>query len=353
MKLFLLYVRKSQYDGEDIYTEGHLYLLQKLVLSGIVDSAEIVIENGEHCDQVTMFGTTVRHVDSVNEILPSPGDIVWVRGGWKSWIPWIEQRRRERIWVMYYGANTGHERWPFWDVVLDDMIVQTRTEGERSNDSPRLRWPYRKPVWPGFCLGKGEIKYDLCVGASHVFDRKGQWRALQAIMRYGKPLRLVIPGGLVGRDEPTVRALQELATSGIETHFPGHVGREQLADIFRASRAFVYAGAGGQGDRSVIEAGLCGCPIMLYFTKNHARYVWENEAVTWVAKAPEDPVKMASELGVWLASLGMMSRKSISAHLMATGGVERCTQNLIPLLWFFRDNPQADRKQLIRVFGYE
>jgi glycosyltransferase involved in cell wall biosynthesis len=77
---------------------------------------------------------------------------------------------------------------------------------------------------------------------------------LEAFRRSGRKLRVVGSGQDLGR-------LQEYASSTIE--FVGAVGRERLREIFRESRAFIFAGVEDFGITPV-EALACGLPVIAY-----------------------------------------------------------------------------------------
>ena len=125
-----------------------------------------------------------------------------LRGAWKPWIPWIERYAPDH-WFLYYGANAGHHAWPWWDVILWDL----KEESKEGKDG-KLWWHYRKPVSPDFRL-KPDIpeKYDVCCGASHIYDRKGQFRILPICRKFkeltGRDLRVIMPGSFYSREKKT------------------------------------------------------------------------------------------------------------------------------------------------------
>lgn len=333
MQLTYLYVRSRHYELEKLQTDGHYELLRALVARGVVDRVRVVRESyafpGDH-QEIQEPGFEVSHVHDISSVTLDPGEVVWIRGGWKSWIPWIE-RHAQTHWIFYYGANTGHQSWPWWDVVLEDrhdnMVYPDRLG--------RLVWPFRKPIAPAFCAGPPQIPvWDVCVGASHIYDRKGQYRIIAVADQFqklaGRPLRCVIPGCFYSRERHT-EAMKALLRSGKYPyiHLPGMLPRTELVSVFQRSRFMYAATCGGQGDRCALEAGACGCRLIASLRKNHAPYVTEDYA--FVPSHPDKTDELAEYLAEELNKPDP-DRQEIAKYHDQNGGREAVIANLLPVL---------------------
>lgn len=345
MRLTYLFLRKRGYKVADMQTDGHFPLMQALVKEGYVDSARLVLENGRvgeyHvCDGVTIY----EYAGGIDAIELEPDEIVWVRGAWKSWIPWIT-RHQDSHWIMYYGANAGHAPWPYWDVVLDD-------ENGRSvwnEQTGRLYLDYRKPVHHIFEAHRVDRKYDLCIGASHIYDRKGQYRVFNVMKeyyrRYGEKLNCVMPGCFYSHEQHTEAMRRELP-NWPNVVMPGFVPREDLVNIYADSRIFIHQTDTGQGDRGPMEAGRCGCFVVVGSRRHHAPYVYSNPLYSAALESIADDD----------AVIDLIRRTRSVDHLGAAdyflreSGMDTAVMpRLRPLFEIFR---QPKDRGLLREYGY-
>jgi glycosyltransferase involved in cell wall biosynthesis len=290
-------------------------------------------------------------LDSVREIdyvaPPDKNTVVYVRGGFKPWLPWIKQVQANGNWCVFYAANTGRNCWPFWDIVFDDLSDKTRLV------KGRLFMAYRKPVNPCFRVLPGvKHVYDVCLGASHIFDRKGQFRSYRAVLayerKYGKKLQCILPGGFYQREKGT-----EAMRAELEAHpnivVPGTIERDELAEVYNASRIFMHTGYCGQGDRSVMEAGHSGCYLMVAHPPRHSPYVTSDWVTTTVLDDGHDPAKTADQLhGVLADSIQWWQRRLyISDYFRREGGVKEQSLPMFKRLFtFFKKHPFANREAL-------
>jgi hypothetical protein len=185
MRLVFFYLahRNAGFYFDFLATEGYYWLLKRMVETGIVDEVSVIIDSGQKLAPVDyMPGITGHVVPGIENTPLRDGDIIWVRGGWKSWFPFLSRLHEEQRWLLFYGANTGRERWPLWDVVFDDLSGRDYVDG-----AGRIHLDFRKPTNPEiFHPMDIDPKYDLCIGASHIHDKKGQWRGVQAAIAYQK-----------------------------------------------------------------------------------------------------------------------------------------------------------------------
>ena len=106
-------------------SEGYLYLLRRMLEEKIVDDIIIFIESSRGTGSTMYFNKIPCYV--VPEIAYAEryleeGDIIFARGGFRSWFSFLTRRKEEGKWLILYAANTGRARWKFWDIILDDLI---------------------------------------------------------------------------------------------------------------------------------------------------------------------------------------------------------------------------------------
>jgi hypothetical protein len=250
-----------------IKSEGYLLLLQTLLSDGVIDEVVIFIESTRSPGSTRIGNITVHvvpHIEHSKEFLRE-GDIIWIRGGFRGWHNFLVSLKGKH-WLMLYAANTGRERWPFWDVVLDDL-------GETRFDKlGRFFYDFYKPIPPKlFYYDPKFPKYDICIGASHIHEKKAQHKVVAAVRSYrslyGDNLKCVLPGryiGSFGRDLPTI-----IKEDGLNIEMPGMVTRQQLNEIFNQSCLTVFLTEGGQGDRGPMESLSAGTPVIIRNPKRH------------------------------------------------------------------------------------
>ncbi len=340
MNLVYLFLRKSGYPIRQMQTDGHYPLMERLVSEGVVDNVRVVMETGQDSHMSTAPGVEVITVrGGIDQFELDPGEVVWVRGGWKSWLPWIEKQKPNN-WFIYYGANTGHERWPHWDVVLDD-----EAEEKRITDDGRLWYPYIKPIHPLFrATNEDGRTYDLCIGASHIFDRKGQFHGFEMMQHYykmyGVKLRCIMPGGFYSHEKNTEAMKKELP-KWPNVVMPKVLPREKLKDIYKASRIFVHLTCCGQGDRGPMEAGNCGCHVVLGDGRHHAPYFQHSPLASWTAGSTTDYENICR----WIHNVPLEGKhERIANYFFSYQG--RVLPNLVPLFQFFKENPKPNRAAL-------
>jgi hypothetical protein len=331
MKLTYCYVRHRRFSQEQLQTDGHYTLIQELAKRGLIESAEIVLENYTAPAPAVLADLgRVQVIETPRIETVTPGDIIWVRGSWKPWIPWLEKHAPTR-WLIYYAANTGRGNWPWWDVVLWDL-----GGGSKLGQLGKLWWTYVKTVAPGFRNLDHEEKYDVCVGASHIYDRKGQYRILPIAKRFrelaGRDLKVIMPGSFYCRERQTQAMKTELlAGKWPNITVTGWRTRAQMVDVYNQSRWFYAATCGGQGDRCVMEAGMCGCRQIIGLPKNHAPYTYETPWVSFVPSGGPDDFESIAQ---FLAGPDPYhpTRREVAAYFRRFGGMDAAVESLRPLL---------------------
>jgi hypothetical protein len=323
-----------------------------MIADRVVDQIDVIIESFRHNGVVQYApGYQCRMVNAVTPAMAdemlAPGDLVWVRGGFKPWLAFIDHCRKTSRWLMFYGANTGNERWPFWDIVLDDLSGKA----PHIDGLSRLWLDYRKPVNPEiFKPVKTKPSFDLCIGASHIHDKKGQWRGVKAVRayreRFGKNLRCILPGGL-HRGVMTNGICAEIKSAGLDISMPGMVSRPELANIFNLSSVFCHLGSGGQGDRGPMEAMACGRSLIIGFPNYHANWISKSPNVL-VPNNPDDFNEIADLIHSQIKMPSVCEK--MAGHYSDQGGIDK---NGLPMMRriceFVQRHPVADRAVLVEL----
>jgi len=278
-------------------TEGFWYLFKRMLELGVVDEVLVFIDSWrsagilEYSDRFKCI--VVPSIEDAEEFI-KPKAIVYFRGGFKLWIPFIERVvNKAENWILFYDANTGRKRWPYWDVVLDDLID---TQHVTNN---KLYLPFRKPTHQEiFKLARKTRLYDLCIGASYVHDKKGQWQALDMVTAFqqifGKELTCVVPGGRWSGTQ-TVRVQRVIRRGIIRAAIPGMLKREEMPKVYNTSKLFIHMG-GGCNDRGMLEAMSCGVPCMIKYPTTHDPALMVDSSLVRIIENPNDPEAFAKEV---------------------------------------------------------
>ena len=366
MTLWYLYVRHRDYPISRMATDGHIDLIRWLLRNKVVDGATAVIDHFSLPQEeraVTPEGLVMLRRKGLDGVCPQPGDVVWVRGAWKPWIPWIEECVAKKIWLIFYDANTGHRGWPFWNVILSDLVderVESRGSNRGFQDSPHLALyqqkrpilPYPKPISEVFQPEPCEKRYDVVMGGAHIYDRKGQFRIFDAVVEYekiyGVKLRCALPGGFYNR-EPNTERMRKTLPQYPHIDYMVHMPRHALAHLFNSCRLYVDMAIGGYGNRGPIEAGMSGCPLVIGFPKNHASYAYSNPRVSAVPEDPRDSVSVAKTIHDMLEVCDER-REETRQHFEKHVSIDTCSGPLLKrILDFMRACPQADRARALEA----
>jgi len=260
---------------DDFAGEGYFKLLDALVKNETITDLKIFFESNVQpglASWVTgenVYCEVIPEIRFVEEYIDKD-TIIFARGGFKHWHDFL-LKYKGKNWLMLYAANTGRQRWTFWDIILDDL-----RDFHSIDKYGRYYFPFVKPINEDMFYPKNDtpIEWDFCIGASHIHDRKGQWRALEAIIEYNRKygeIRAVMPGA-PRRSIKTHEMLLRLdEMRWVET--PGHVHRTQLREILNGSKYFIHLGAHGQNDRGPLEALACGTSTIIASPGYHAPFL--------------------------------------------------------------------------------
>lgn len=350
MRLLYCYTKQDRSTTpQHFMADGRYWLMRRLVEEKIVDSVDVIVHGARigRCE-LSNKGVNYLTIRYMNDLHVAPGDVVWVRGGFKP-TAFYEKCVAQKAWLVFYGANTGRARWPFWDVVLSDLCGR-----ESFDKNGRLYLYYPKPINPNVFKPRGEKSiYDVCLGASHITDKKGQWMAIQAAIayfkQYQKPLRCVMPGA-VRRGVKTNLAMAEVRNHpGLRINLPGMVQRPNLADIFNKTRLFVHCGS-GQNDRGLLEAMRCGTPCYMTHPVYHDPFTYKMPGFNGIPMSSTQPEHIAKDIHDLLVN-PLPSRQEVFDYFEKNAGIETSIlPKLRRLFSFFRNNPVAIRADIRREY---
>ncbi len=341
---------REHFAGPQLLTEGFYFLFQQFIHCGFFDEILFVIESSKSPGHRRYHkGIEILVVPNLSCLhkFTRPDDIMWFRGGWRSWFPVIERYCDADHWILFYRANTNRGAWPFWDVVLDDLIEKPTVD-----QIGRFYYPIGKPTNTGmFYPAKVARKYDLCIGASHVHDKKGQWRVVDALVEYrklfGHNLKCILPGSFhngIGTNQ--IGAAKE--ENKLDIEFPGMLSRNDMVTAYNMSKLLVHSGVSGQGDRGPLEAMSCGCPVAIFKPEIHAPFVRScpyNFTIDF-----SDSIEAAKSIHAALRTInrhGEKWRAEVKAYYEAHNGIDEV---IIPqfkrLFDVIRPAEKADRRIL-------
>lgn len=287
----------APYYNDHFKGEGYFKLLGELKKQNIINELSVFYESNKgpgKADWIKNADCQVIPELRLMEKYIKEDTIIFVRGGFKHWHdPLLKYKNRN--WIILYAANTGRQRWEFWDVVLQDLQIVNYVD-----KSGRYWHHFIKPIdeemfYPDY---KAPPFYDLCIGASHIHDKKGQWRTIKVLQEYAKlyekPLKCIMPGSF-RRSLKTLEMIKFLETKGnlktkndFDVYLTGMLARHDLRTVFNTSKYFIHLGAHGQNDRGLLEALACGTPIILGSPQYHAELMHKNNKIVFIPKDMND-----------------------------------------------------------------
>lgn len=336
-----------------IETEGYLYILRRLLETKVFDEILIFIESnrspGHFKTSVGINGYVIPEIVRVDDYLKKD-DIIWARGGFRSWFNYLVPKKGKH-WLVLYAANTGRQRWKFWDVVLNDTMGKTTLEKRG-----RLFLDFKKPVNPKiFKLMNLERMYDICIGASYIHDKKGQWRVVKALIEYKrlfkKRLRCIMPGA-PRHGTYSSHIDDDIFNHNLNVNKPNkHYHRTEVAKIMNQSKIFIHAGSSGENDRGPLEALRCGCPVIIAYPKYHSPIVYSEPSISRVFKDPTNYKQMALEIKVFLENWTQEQSKLVTEYYEKVSGVETVIlPEMTALFQLMQENPIPNKEVFKGVY---
>lgn len=339
------YVQK---DG--LPTEGYFYMLKQMLNQSIIDELVIIIESGRGSGAIKLDGIPVYVIPNIkyaHEII-EPNDILFIRGGFRTWFIHLEKWKKDGHWLLLYAANTGRSRWTIWDIVFDDITGTTRVDS-----TGRLFFYFKKPINPDL-FHPISIKpiYDLCIGASFIHDKKGQWQAIKAVMEYkrlyGQNPSCILPGAF-RHSSRTNDMCQDVATNALNVYFPGMVSRRELGKIYNQSKVFIHMGTGGQNDRGPLEAMACGTQLIVAGTKNRAPFTYDNPETSQLITDVNDYKKIALQIKLGINTYSSDLKKNTAEYFQKNSGVDVVLNDMKHIFDMFRQFPKPNIEGLRKL----
>jgi glycosyltransferase involved in cell wall biosynthesis len=277
-----------------------------------------------------------------------PGDIIYVRGGFRSWFSLLDRVQNDH-WILFYGAATQRWRWLFWDVVFDDLNDTTYLDSKE-----RLHLAFQKPTNPDlFRPIEKDKRYDICIGASHIHDKKGQWRTVNALVEYRRrflrDLDCIMPGRFF-KGEHTNQIPKVIEDNELDRiEFPGMLQRTDMAEVYSRCKLYVHLATAGQNDRGPLEAMRCGTPSMIGFPRYHPPVLGKTPGISETAKNPDDPVQTAIDIHEMLNRLA--TKEEVFKFHEEKMGIESVILPFMDRLFsFLRRSPNKDRPSLWKEY---
>ena len=345
--------KATNYYVNFLKTEGYYYLIDNLLQEGIVDEVLVLIEcvRGAGCFEYKkgFSGFVTPEMWQARKFLRKD-DVIWCRGGHRTWFNFLNAAVDEGKWTICYAANTGRQKWTFWHVVFNDLDGRTWLDGRG-----RVQLDWKKPTNPEmFYPTEDEKVYDLCIGASHIHDKKAQWKTIDGLVEYkkifGKNLKCVLPGSFHhGVRSSTI--YDKISNNKLDVEIVGMLSRDELRVIYNKSRLFVHLGGGGQNDRGPLEAMRCGVPVVVETPGRHAPFI-PQMADNWVCKGANSPRVLAGDLHYYLKMLDHDVGRRVFEFYEAEAGMDTVIMpQMHKLFGILRQHPVADIRVLREEFG--
>lgn len=337
-------------------TEGFTYMWNKLIENKVVDEVLSVVESNRGPGSIFLGKNhTCLVIPHINQLKPllRDNDIIVARGGFRPWPPLLKEMNDTGHWVLFYRAASNRAGWPYWDIVLDDLIDHHLCEVGQ----PRLHFQFNKPVPPELFFYRPEVpkKYDILINASHIHDKKGQWRAINAAIAYQKAfkenLSICLPGGWYKGTE-TNQIQKRIKDYGLNVAIPGMVSRLELSKLFAQSKLYIHLGGAGQNDRGALEAMACGVPVILANTQFHAPFLYKDPKFSALVKDPNNFRDVAETIRKCLKGWWHPQRASDTAdyYRWANGVYEVVLPQMTKLLEYCMTHP-VNRAKIMEMYG--
>lgn len=345
----------NYYATTGLPTEGFYALLQEMRRRKIVDDVVIFIESargpGKFTNSSGIVTYTIPHISQIDKFIQND-DVMLVRGGFKSWFPMLTKWSAAKRWILFYRAATNRGNWTFWDVVLNDLIDKPFVDS-----IGRFHFKFNKPtVETMFFPKKYERLYDVCVGASHIHEKKAQWKVINMAVayreKYKKDLRMVLTGSFHGgensRQIPSI-----IKRNCLQVDMTGMLLRQQMIEIYNKSKLFIHVGTSGQNDRGVLEAMCCGTPVMLQHAQFHAPFTYKSK-YSFLTSSGDDPERFSVDVNQALSVVNEDWREKVYKDYIFNNGLANVViPQMERLFSVIKRNKTANRSLLPKEYENE
>ena len=349
----------EKYYIDNFRDECYFKMLEELLRQNVFDELKIFYESNLGAGlaqwisdsklQDRIYGEVIPEIRFVKDYIDD-NSVIFVRGGFKHWHDLLFSYKNKN-WLMIYAANTGRDKWTWWDIVLNDC-------GNRNfyiDRHERFYFKFTKPTnEERFYFKNIKPIYDICIGASHIHDRKGQYLVVRAIEELNKQnfkVNAVLPGSPRGGNF-TIQMMRKLDKID-NISYAGYLNKGALCQLFNESKLFVHMGNHGQNDRSIFEALACGTPIIYKSLQHHDselnKYFFRFEFENDVSKLAYE---IKSQLLLWNQNQKINTLEKYQQHFGFNKVVIPKMKKLIEFMFENRPNMEAKR-QLTNLFkGY-
>lgn len=333
----------DQYQ-ETYGTECYFKMFQSLLQKNVFTDLKVFFESNVTPGRADFVkGAECFVVPEIRLIEPfiEEDTILFVRGGFKHWHDFL-LKYKGKNWLICYAANTGRDKWTWWDIVFDDLKMANYVDKHE-----RYFFPFIKPTNEDIFNPKtSNLKYDICIGASHIHDKKGQWKTVLLLEtfkeKYGYYPTAVIPGSF-RRSAKTTEMIEKRWVQN-EIHFPGMLNKNQLADLFANCRLFFHLGAGGQNDRSILEAHACGIPVVFSNTSRFTPLLKNDFNSTFIFPQEETMEQWADRLFTILTQYEESKKWVRHITYLKRMGYSKVIDQLTVLFSFIKEKPNRNIK---------
>ena len=333
-------------------TDGYSYVFDRLIEKGVLDEVNTFVEVGRCHGHIKISDShyvyAIPFINCVKSYV-KPGDIFFVRGGWKHWAS-FHQLYYKRHWHMYYGAGTPRSNWAYWHVVFNDFVYSPRM----GRHHPTV--PFIKPIHPKiFYPIDSEKEYDVLLNSCfHIYDKKGQYKMINAAVKYkemfGKDLIIALPGG-VYKSNYTNQIPQIIKDYNLKVFRPGILARQDLNVLINKCKMYAHIGYGEQNARSALEAMRCNLPLYIASPRLWPSFVSNHPRVTRLCTQPNNPKQVAIEVHQMLQDISAGKYRDSSKHFENCNSPEFLIKQMTQLIEIMKKNPIPDQNILRTELG--
>lgn len=341
----------SNSSATGLETEGFWYLWKILVDRKILDEVLIVVESarspGIRRWTENFEVRVVPHIDDSEHLL-RPNDVIFARGGFRSWFPFLGRMNEAKRWVLFYRAASNRLKWPFWDIVIEDLTDKSFEFGGR------LHYRFNKPIHPGIFNFRDRTVRDIDVmfHASHIHDKKGQWKCVDAAIAYrkmyGESFVAVMPGSFYGGAK-TREAYDKLKLENLPIYVPGMIPRKDLTNWMNRCKLYIHLGGAGQNDRGNLESMLCGCQQIIGTPSCHPPFVYEHKGISRVV-LDHKPEIVALNIRQMLEDWEPNFPLEVADYYQKENGMEVAVGQMKVLVEFIKRYPIPNRGFALKEF---
>lgn len=336
----------------EFQNEGFFSLWKNLAGSGNVSQISVVIESTRAPGYIKFNDNfdcyVVPHIDDF-EPYRTENDIYFIRGGFRSWFPFLTKLQQQNRWIFFYQAATNRGNWPFWDMVFNDVMPH-QTHIDRWG---RLQYFFSKPTNQDvFKAELTNIVFDVCIGASHIHDKKSQWKTVKAAIAYKdiykENLKCVLPGRST-KGVFTNEIGNDIKKHSLDVYMPGMVPRKELNGIYNRCKVFSHLGGAGQNDRGVLEALSCGLPLILCYRKFHAPFTYANPEFCTLVNDDTNFEMIARHIHKHVVSHTHGRKLMTRQHFERHSDIRMISRRITKLMQFFEEEPVVDPDRKTKI----